>query len=60
MKGAAYAASGMIKRLGMATFKEMEILKKMEDVSFAGKKTEPVRKQAGLHMFECLSFALGK
>jgi hypothetical protein len=56
----AFAAAGLLKGLGMAYLVEIDILSIVAKESFDSKKTDSIRKQAGLYFFESLAFSMGK
>jgi len=55
-----FAAAGLLKGLGMNFMVESDIISIIARESFDSKKTEPIRKQAGLYLFESLAFSMGK
>lgn len=60
LKGAAYAAAGCYKGLGMKALIESGILTAFTKEVFHSKKTEPARRQAALNLYEALSFSMRK
>lgn len=60
LRGAAYCCAGIIKCFGMKFLREKNILGQVQAQNFAGKKTEPIKIQSGLQLYETLAFALGK
>jgi HEAT repeat protein len=60
LRGAAYACAGIIKSQGMKFFGEKDVLGILQKECFMGKKTDPLRLQAGLQLYETLSFSQGK
>jgi hypothetical protein len=60
LKGAAFAAAGLLKCGGMTQIVDMKILEIFATESFGSKKANLVRKQAGLNLYECLSISMGK
>ena len=60
LKGAAYAAAGIYKGLGMKELQEQGFLKELSKDVFSTKRTDPARRQAALHVYEALSFSMGK
>lgn len=52
--------AGLLKGLGMNFMVECDIIGIMTRESFDSKKTDPIRKQAGLYLFENLAFSMGK
>lgn len=60
MRVSSFAAAGLLKGLGMNFMVESDIISIIARESFDSKKTEPIRKQAGLYLFESLAFSMGK
>lgn len=60
IRGAAYACAGIIKGFGMKFFRDRSIIDILQKECFTGKKVEPLRLQAGLVLYETLSYAQGK
>lgn len=60
LRGAAYACAGIVKGCGMKFFKERDVIGILQRECFAGKKADPLRLQAGLQLYETLSFVQGK
>jgi hypothetical protein len=60
LKGAAYAAAGIFKSLGMKSVLESEILTSLNRDVFSSKRTDQARKQAALNFYEALSFSMRK
>ena len=56
----AFAVAGLLKGLGMSFMVESDVIGIITKESFDSKKTEPIRKQAGLYLFESLAFSMGK
>jgi hypothetical protein len=56
----AFAAAGLLKGLGMSFLVESDVLGIISKESFDSKKTDSIRKQAGLYLFESLAFSMGK
>lgn len=55
----AYTSAGLIKALGMNTIVELELFKPLIP-EFQSKKSDPLRKFAGLILFETLSKSMGR
>ena len=60
LRGAAYACAGIIKGQGMKFFNERDIIGILQRECFQGKKADPLRLQAGLQLYETLSYVQGK
>ena len=60
VRGAAYAISGIVKGLGMKSLNDYEILSAVQEACFKNKNTPTIRKQAGLFLYECLSYSLNR
>lgn len=60
LKGAAYAAAGIYKGLGMKAIIESDVFGQLNRDVFSSKKSEPARRQAGLNLYEALSFSMRK
>lgn len=56
----AFAVAGLLKGLGMSFMVESDLIGIITKESFDSKKTEPIRKQAGLYLFESLAYSMGK
>ena len=56
----AFAVAGLLKGLGMSFMVESDVLGIISKESFDSKKTESIRKQAGLYLFESLAFSMGR
>lgn len=60
MRVSAFATAGLLKGLGMTFMVESDIIGLITKESFDSKKTESIRKQAGLYLFESLAYSMGK
>ena len=60
MKGIAYVVAGLLKAQGMKALNESDLIGILSREYFASKRADPTRKQACLHLFECLSFSMGR
>ena len=60
LRGAAFACAGIVKGAGMKFFKERDIIGIVQKECFAGKKTDALRLQSGLLLYETLSISMGK
>jgi hypothetical protein len=60
LMGAAFVTAGLLKCGGMTLITDMKILETFAAESFSSKKVHPVRKIAGLCLYECLSISMGK
>ena len=60
LKGIAYVVAGLLKGQGMKVLNEMDLIPSLGKEYFTGKRADPVRKQACLHLFETLSFSMGR
>ena len=58
-KASAYAAAGLIKCMGMQYSIEIDVFAVIARECFESKKTEAIRKQAGLYFYDALSFIMG-
>jgi len=60
IKVSAYGAAGLLKCLGMQYMVEIDVIGIISKESFDSKKTEPIRKLAGLLLFDSLALSMGR
>jgi len=56
---ASFACAGLLKSLGMSYINEIDLFNIVQQESFAGKKVENIRKQAGLYLYDAMSYSMG-
>lgn len=59
LRTSAYVIAGLVKSLGMTYTREIDLLNTINEECLKSKKTEPIRKQAGLYFFDAMSFIMG-
>lgn len=60
LKGTAYVVAGLFKAKGMKVLQEMNTISIFAESYFQTRKSDYVRKVAGLNLFEALSFSMGR
>lgn len=59
VRACSYAVAGLAKSLGMAYTKEQGFMETMTSECFVSKKTDAIRKQAGLYFYDAMSYIMG-
>ena len=58
-RASSYAVAGLCKSLGMAYTIELGLLDTIHSECFISKKTDGIRKQAGLYFYDAMSLIMG-